>query len=103
MGPYKEGIWNLLEEIGSFGGKKSHGGLSFRDLEAFNKELLAKQIWRLVENPNSLVDIALKSKYFLHSSILNAKMGHITSQIWQSFSEALPLVKAGMLWRVGDD
>ncbi|KAK3226094.1 hypothetical protein Dsin_005956 [Dipteronia sinensis] len=37
-----------------FAGKVS-GGLGFRDLNAFNKALLAKQCWRLIWNQSSLV------------------------------------------------
>lgn len=33
---------------------KSQDGLDFKDLEAFEKSMLAKQIWRLVQNPFSL-------------------------------------------------
>lgn len=88
--------WDFLGET------KSHGGLGFRDLEAYNKTLLTKQIWRLVENPISLAGNILKSKYFSHSSILSAKQGYNPSQLWRSFRDAIPLVKASMLWRVGN-
>ncbi|GAU50953.1 hypothetical protein TSUD_411410 [Trifolium subterraneum] len=34
---------------------KAYGGLGFRNFEAFNKAMVAKQAWNIVQNPNSLV------------------------------------------------
>ena len=39
---------------------KNADGLGFKDLEAFNKALLGKQVWRLLTKPNLLVSKVLK-------------------------------------------
>jgi len=40
--------WEVLKQ------SKIHGGLGFRDLLAFNRALLGKQAWRLIQGPSSL-------------------------------------------------
>ncbi|KAK2642496.1 hypothetical protein Ddye_024259 [Dipteronia dyeriana] len=49
---------------------KNTGGMGFRDLSVFNKALLAKQGWRLVKTPDSLVARVLKGVYYPTSSFL---------------------------------
>ncbi|GAU28887.1 hypothetical protein TSUD_293390 [Trifolium subterraneum] len=36
----------------------------FRNFEAFNKAMVAKQVWNIVQNPNSLVAKLIKARYF---------------------------------------
>lgn len=43
--------WRKWENLGE---TKSNDGLGFRNLEAFNKALFAKQVWRLIQVPSSL-------------------------------------------------
>nr|XP_027060796.1 uncharacterized protein LOC113687374 [Coffea arabica] len=42
--------------------KKKNGGLGFKDFQSFNRALLAKQIWRIIRNPNLLSSKVLKAK-----------------------------------------
>jgi hypothetical protein len=85
-----------------WGDKKLLGGLGFRDLVMFNKALLAKQCWRLIHNPNSLISQIIKAKYYPNSSFLESKLGKMPSFIWRSFMVAKDLLSHGIIWRIGD-
>jgi hypothetical protein len=52
---------------------KANGGLGFKDFRAFNEALLAKQGWRLITNPNSLIARLFKAKYYPKCDFLDAK------------------------------
>lgn len=64
--------------------------------------LLAKQGWRFIQNPSSLVAKIFREKYFRSSSFLEAKLGHCPSLIWRSVWKAADLLRKGLRWRVGD-
>ena len=81
---------------------KSQGGLGFRDLELFNKALLAKQGWRIISNPDSLACKVLKGKYFNNGDFLSASVGSDPSFVWRSLMWGRDLLKLGLRWRIGD-
>lgn len=81
---------------------KSLGGLNFRNIEGFNQALVAKQVWRVFTNPNSLISQFLKSLYFPNSSILEAEGGRFPSYLWKSMLWARELLLKGLRFRVGD-
>ncbi|CAL2228170.1 unnamed protein product [Prunus armeniaca] len=50
--------WNKLCQ------PKCFSGLGFKNFEAFNEAMVAKQAWRLVENPSSLVARIPHARYY---------------------------------------
>jgi ribonuclease HI len=84
------------------GRSKYKGGLGFRDLVMFNKAILAKQGWRLMQDPNSVAATIIKAKYFPHSSFLDAPLGAKPSYAWRSIYHARDLLCNGLVWGIGD-
>ena len=58
--------------------------MGFRDLGCFNQAMLAKQGWRLIRNPDSLVGKVLKACYFPNDDFLITKKGKHASFVWSS-------------------
>jgi hypothetical protein len=80
---------------------KQDGGLGFRDLHVFNMAMLARQSWRLLQNPDSLCCIVLKALYFANTSILHAYAKPGMSYTWRSILKGLEVLKEQIVWRVG--
>jgi hypothetical protein len=74
---------------------KVDGGLGFRDLVSFNKALLAKQIWRMLQNPTSLAARIIKAKYYPATGVLDASLGNRPSFAWRSIMAAQTTLKQG--------
>jgi hypothetical protein len=55
---------------------KQQAGMGFRDIEAFNLALLAKQGWRILQYLDSLVATILREKHFPLDSFCTASMGN---------------------------
>lgn len=91
--------WMSWEIMGK---AKDKEGLGFRDLVIFNKALLAKQIWRIMLNSESLVARIFKEKYFPHRSILEANVGKRPSYAWRSIISAKSVIEHGSIWRIGN-
>jgi hypothetical protein len=70
----------------------------FKDLVYFNKALLAKHCWKLLQNPNSLVARIIKAKYYHRGTIIEATL----CKRWRSILSTCDLLKCGLIWRIGD-
>ena len=81
---------------------KDEGGLGFCDLELFNKALIAKQGWRILQHPESLAGKVLKEKYFQNSSFLESNLERIPSYAWCNIWNGKSILMEGMIWQVGD-
>lgn len=90
------GAWSKLNA------PKSEGGLGFKDFASFNTALLAKQFWRLQENPNAAWSKILKGIYFPRRSCWEARKVASPSWIWSNLLEGRSLIQQGVRWNVGD-
>jgi hypothetical protein len=75
--------------------------MGFRDLHSFNLAMLAKQVWRLIDCPNSLCAQVLRAKYYPSGDILKAGPKAGSSFTWQSLVAGIQTFKRGYIWRVG--
>ena len=80
---------------------KAIGGMGFRELQKFNDAMLAKQVWRLLQNQDSLFFHFFKSKFFPCGSIFDAKENK-GSFAWRSILKGRDLIKSGLKWRIGN-
>ena len=80
---------------------KEVGGMGFKEIEKFNDALLAKQVWRMINNPESLCHRVFKARFFPDCSILEARDSIVGSYAWKSILSARDVIRRGMVWRVG--
>jgi hypothetical protein len=84
------------------GRAKEWGGMGYKDLEWFNMALLAKQGWRLVQNPGGLVVTVLAEQYYPHGNFMEACLSKRPSYVWRSIWNSQKLLAMGLAWKVGD-
>lgn len=75
--------------------------MGFSDMGKFNISLLAKQSWRILSNPDSLVAKTFKATYFPMTDFLTAPLGNNPSYIWKSIWATRDVLLKRSCWRVG--
>lgn len=88
--------WDKMSQL------KQYGGLGFKYVNKFNIAILAKQSWRLLREPHSLLSRVIKAKYYPNSTLMDANLGKRSSHAWRSIYQDTQLIKQGLRWRVGD-
>ena len=76
--------------------------MGFRDLRVFKFALLAKQGWRIQQNPQSLVHRVFKVIYVEGCSFREAQVGRNPSYAWRSIMAAKEVVTKGSRWIIGN-
>ncbi|KAK5771442.1 hypothetical protein PVK06_047646 [Gossypium arboreum] len=78
-------------------------GLGIRDVRLFNLALLGRQVWRLLNNTDSLCFKVLSSRYFPDGNIFHAKKVDKASFTWSSIAAAVEAFKDGFGWQIGNE
>ncbi|CAA7059636.1 unnamed protein product [Microthlaspi erraticum] len=79
---------------------KHECGLGFKDLHCFNLALLAKQAWRILRNPNSLLARIYRGRYHKSSTFLESVGGGNPSYGWRSIQAGKNLLRKGLRVRI---
>ncbi|XP_056864246.1 uncharacterized protein LOC130511334 [Raphanus sativus] len=77
------------------------GGLGFRNFRDFNLALLAKQVWRLLTKPHSLLARVLKGRYYKHSNPITTGKANNPSFGWKSLMAAKQVLSDGLQRKIG--
>ena len=77
-------------------------GLGVQRSLMFQLGFPAKQGWKLISNPFTLLSKVLKAKYFNNCSFMEAKLGSNPSFTWRSILEGREVLKLGIRRRIGD-
>jgi hypothetical protein len=83
---------------------KKRGGMGFRDLESFNGAMLAKQVWRLLLEPESICARVMRGRYYPDGNLLQQNKrveAHTLDKVcWLVYN--VSEFRRGYICRVGD-
>ncbi|KAL9680467.1 hypothetical protein QQ045_018346 [Rhodiola kirilowii] len=60
-----------------------------------NAAFLAKQAWRISQEPTRLVNQVMKARYFPNGDLFNASTGHRSFYCWRSILKGVEILKCG--------
>ena len=72
-----------------------------KELRKFNEAMLAKQVWRLIHDKDSLFYEVFKAKFFSSGDIFSAQV-KLGSYAWCSILGARKVIATGARWRIGN-
>ena len=81
---------------------KAGGGLGIRDIQTFNQALLAKQAWRILTQPHSLLARVLLGKYCHSKSFIESDTPAVCSHGWRSILHGRDLLKGNLGRAIGN-
>ncbi|KAA3483583.1 Ribonuclease H-like superfamily protein [Gossypium australe] len=100
LGKEKGGFWTMLPWK-TLCHPKGMGGLGIRDIQLLNLAFLGHQVWRFINNKDTLCFKVLSSKYFRDGDIFHPKRVEKASFTWSSIAAAAKAFKDGFGWQVG--
>ncbi|KAF7835728.1 ribonuclease H [Senna tora] len=81
---------------------KKQGGLALCNVYAFNQALLAKHVWRLIDQKNILIDSTLSAKYMERSNWDNLLPRSSSSWRWKAIMKTNHVIIPNLEWQIGD-
>ena len=78
------------------------GGLGFRDFNDFNLAILAKQLWKLLKYPNSLLARVMKSRYYRHTNPMNVDKASNPLYGWKIILAEKQVLQQRLRKRIGN-
>ena len=76
---------------------KSVGGMGLWDIQRFNNAMLAKQVWHLFHQRDTLLFRVFSIEYFPNGNILDAPIHPKCSYAWKSILQAREVIKNGVV------
>lgn len=73
--------------------ERTQGGLGFRSFKSLNEAMLMKKLYRLPTNPDSMISMIMKNKYFRIHDISVCKPN---SFVWKSIIGFMESFKVGL-------
>lgn len=66
-----------------------------------NSSMLSKQVWRLLQEPNSYLASTIKTIYYPNSDLRQARIGRDASWVWRSLIHGRSLIMQEARWEIG--